>query len=105
MRNINIKKEFPTDHITRAAGERLRELILEADANGESVTIDFSGVTIASTSFLDEGLAKLADLGWSAEKVAKQVSLKNLNPLDKRVLLKVSGDRWPKGKNPHWSAI
>jgi hypothetical protein len=48
--------------------------------------IDFEGLKIASTSFFDEGFAKLADEGWTSEKLASLVTLKNIYPRDKEIL-------------------
>ncbi|HLG20069.1 MAG TPA: STAS-like domain-containing protein [Bdellovibrionota bacterium] len=103
MAVVLIRREFSSDHITRQAGERLRQLILDFANKGESIVIDFSGVTIASTSFLDEGLAKLADDGWSAEIVNQKITLKNIHARDRDLLRQLSLDRWKEqGDIPRW---
>ena len=51
MRKIVIKDEFSEDNITREAGEKLRNVILDATKECRSLQIDFSGTVIASTSF------------------------------------------------------
>lgn len=89
MTRIDIKKEFAQDWISREAGERLRHLILQATKEGKTVEIDFSGLIIASTSFLDEGLAKLIEEGWSTEEITSRVHCKNLHPRDREVLNKL----------------
>lgn len=86
MKRIVLKKEFRDDHITRAAGERLRHAILAVTNAGDKIEIDFDGLKIASTSFLDEGFAKLADEGWTSDKLASFVTLKNIYPRDKEIL-------------------
>ena len=86
MKTINIKGQFADDWITRQAGERLRNLIVETTKSDTSVEIDFSGVTVASTSFFDEGFAKLAESGWTAEKMKSLVKLKNINKRDREIL-------------------
>lgn len=86
MISINIKKEFAKDFLSRVAGERLRGMIFEATKSGQPVEIDFDGLVIASTSFFDEGFAKLTELGWSLKKLNQFVQLKNIHPKDKEIL-------------------
>lgn len=93
MKKILIKKQFANDYITRDAGEKLRIIIEEAFAKGEKIELDFAGLTIASTSFFDEGIAKLALSGWDQEKFKKNVGIKNLNPRDENVLKKMCSYR------------
>lgn len=93
MKKINIKKEFAGDYITREAGERLRQAIVQAFAAGLKTELDFSGIIIASTSFFDEGLAKLALHGWEQKQFEENVIIKNLNPRDRKVLEKMCAYR------------
>lgn len=86
MKLIVIKEKFAQDYISREAGERLRLMILEADDAQEQIEIDFEGVTIASTSFFDEGVAKLALEGWTQEKFKERVLMKKMNPRDLGVM-------------------
>lgn len=86
MISIHIKKEFPDDFLSRRAGERLRNMILKATKGSNKIEIDFTGLIIASTSFLDEGFAKLAEMNWSKEKLNSLLILKNINPKDKSIL-------------------
>ncbi|OGQ44974.1 MAG: hypothetical protein A3H42_03460 [Deltaproteobacteria bacterium RIFCSPLOWO2_02_FULL_46_8] len=93
MTYVNIRKDFSGDYVTRAAGEDLRKIILEADSKNRKIEIDFSGITIASTSFFDEGFAKLADSGWTMEKLKTQIILKEINPRDRMILLEMCNNR------------
>ncbi|MBF0104488.1 MAG: STAS-like domain-containing protein [Deltaproteobacteria bacterium] len=93
MRTIIIKNEFGADHITRVAGERLRNMILKAAVENEKVKVDFSGVIIASTSFFDEGFAKLALHGWTKEKYLSDVLIENLDKRDQKVLSEMCRNR------------
>ncbi|HCU23531.1 MAG TPA: hypothetical protein DF383_00825 [Deltaproteobacteria bacterium] len=93
MLKINIKKEFREDYLSRAAGEKLRSKILEARQRGERVELDFSGVTIASVSFFDEGIAKLAEQGWTKKKFEESVHLKDLQARDKILLQEICENR------------
>lgn len=89
MKRINIKRAFQEDYISRIAGEKLRRLIIESFQNQEPLALDFSGVVIASTSFFDEGIAKLALEGWDGQRLRKWVQMEGLNPRDQKVLKKV----------------
>lgn len=89
MKKIRIKKDFKDDYITRAAGERVRFFIEETAAQNDKIEIDFTGTVIASTSFFDEGFAKLALIGWDKKKLTRHVILKNLNPRDAQVMEKM----------------
>lgn len=103
MNRIDIPSTFPEDRVSRTSGERLRSLIIESASKGP-VTIDFQGVRIASTSFLDEGIAKLADEGWSFEKARKEVLLKGIDSFDLQILNQLAADRWKK-KGMRFEAI
>lgn len=83
---ICLKEAFKEDYISRAAGERLRNSIIAAEQKGESITLDFTGLVIASTSFFDEGFAKLVKLGWNQDKLFQVAQLKNIHPKDKILL-------------------
>ena len=86
MKRIDIRKEFPDDRMSREAGERLRYMILDALDTDDRVEVDFGGLIIASTSFLDEGLAKLADQGWTSKEFHSTIVFKNLHPRDQEVM-------------------
>lgn len=83
---VSIKKEFSDDYISRTAGERLREMILAAAKKSEVIEIDFSEITIASTSFFDEAFGKLAQEGWDQQKFNSSVKLKNIKSRDEDLL-------------------
>lgn len=86
MMTIDIKKEFMGDWISRVAGERLRKMIIEATQKNKTVEIDFSNKMIASTSFFDEGIAKLVDEGWTRKDLDARVHFKNFHARDKMIL-------------------
>lgn len=86
MRSIRIKDCFKNDWISREAGERLRRMIIESTTHGEVVEIDFQDTIIASTSFFDEGFAKLTESGWTKSKLHSLVRLKNCHEKDKSLL-------------------
>ncbi len=86
MKTIHLKKEFADDWVSRRAGERMRNLILEATKGGTAVDIDCAGMLIASTSFFDEGIAKLLLEGWTPKDIASRVRFIQLSPLDKKLM-------------------
>ncbi len=93
MKTINIKKLFSDDYISRVAGEKLRHLIVGSFQNREPVCLDFSGVVVASTSFFDEGIAKLVLEGWDGDRFKKWVHFEGMNPRDQKVMAKVCAFR------------
>lgn len=86
MKKINIKSEFSQDYISREAGEKLRTIILENVKTGAPLTLDFSGLLVASTSFFDEGFAKLTSEGWDQKKLFQTITFEGLHPKDKMIL-------------------
>lgn len=89
MKKISIKEMFKNDSISRAAGEKLRNCILNADSQNEQLCLDFTGVIVASTSFFDEGIAKLVLEGWDDQRLAKSVRFEGMVPRDREVMKKV----------------
>ena len=89
MKRVAIHKEFSNDYITRVAGERLREMILQAHRAKETIELDFTGVVIGSASFFDEGIAKLVEEDggdWTRTRFKERVAFKGLYAKDREVL-------------------
>ena len=82
---IGIKNEYAKDFITREAGERLRNQISDQINNGEEVVLDFKGLVVASTSFFDEGIAKL-ETENSIKNAVQKLRFLNLHPRDQELL-------------------
>ena len=89
MKQVLLKQEYSQDYVTRVSGERLRNAILDSYKIGEPIEIDFSGLKIASTSFFDESIGKLAEEGWNEKTLIQFVKLKNIHRLDLKVLIQV----------------
>jgi len=86
MKNLMIIPEiFKSDFVSREAGERLRILLSESITSKRHTEVDFAHQVIASTSFLDEGLAKLY-LDFSDTEISAYVSLLNMNTFDADLL-------------------
>lgn len=94
MNSIHIPTEFADDRVTRAAGERLRRLIMSRADDSRPLEIDFDELVIASTSFFDEGFAKLAQEGWTRAHFESRLVLTAMNKFDRRVLERVLGERF-----------
>ena len=88
--NIIIKEKFKKDYISREAGEQLRKEILSAIENKENIILDFEDLIIASTSFFDEGIAKLVEENVAPERFNEYVTIKGLNRNDQKVLDRVT---------------
>lgn len=86
MNKIPIKDQFKDDYITRAAGERLRTMIVQAQQSQQQIEIDFSGIKIGSTSFFDEGIAKLKEAGWTIKQFEAAVRISGIAKSDRRIL-------------------
>ena len=90
---ILMKKTFSADYISRMAGEKLRKMIIESIKKNESLILDFEDLIIASTSFFDEGIAKLFEENIDPLDFHKYIKLENLNKNDFKVLKQVSDYR------------
>lgn len=78
---IMIKETFHPDHVTREAGEKLRKMIVSAFQKNEAIELDFLDCVIASTSFFDEGIAKLA---LESDQMVEKIKLLKMNHLHRR---------------------
>jgi hypothetical protein len=87
---ITIREEFKKDYISREAGEELRKKIISAIENQEMLVLDFSELVVASTSFFDEGIAKLVEDKINPDQFKEFVTIKDLNRNDQKVLDQVT---------------
>ena len=87
---IIIKDEFKKDYISREAGEVLRKQIISAIKNKENIILDFQDIVIASTSFFDESIAKLAEEKIETDTFKEFVTIKDINKNDQKVLDRVT---------------
>lgn len=76
---IDLASFSAEEKMTRVGGEKLRKMILSLPL---PVTLKFGSKPIASVSFLDEGLAKLIQEGWTKEKISTEIQLQNIHPRD-----------------------
>lgn len=83
---ISIPEVFKQDYVTREAGERLRLMIYGYVTKEKSIELDFADKMIASTSFFDEGIAKLPPNGITPKQIQQYVSILNLHRRDRELL-------------------
>jgi hypothetical protein len=91
--NIVIRDVFKDDYISRQAGEKLRFMIIDSIKKKNKLILDFSELIVASTSFFDEGFAKLCDEKIDVQEFMDYIVLKDLNKNDFKVLKQVSDYR------------
>lgn len=82
---INITEVCGEDRISREAGANLRNLILDKWDEFNRIVIDFDNLLVASASFLDEAVAKLA-FEFNEEDIKKKIKLENIEPFDKALV-------------------
>ena len=96
---IRMKEEFKNDWITREAGERLRKRLVRILSEKRPVVLDFEGLVVASTSFFDEGFAKLSEEKVAPEDFEALITLAHLHPRDRELLVSLCKRRgFPIGK-------
>lgn len=86
MKTIKVKEIAPYDFIgSRFAGEKIRKVMDEAFQNGETVTLDFSGVECINQSFGDEILG-IFTRAFGVNFIKERVKLENANEKVKGIL-------------------
>jgi hypothetical protein len=85
MARIHIATDYESKRVTRSDGAELRAAIEKHWSDAEPVVLDFTGVRIASVSFFDESLGRLALL-HPVEELTTRVKVENIDPADRRLL-------------------
>jgi predicted transcriptional regulator len=86
MKKIKVQDKFKDDFVSRAAGERLRLMILDVLKKTGEVEVDFQNTHIASLSFLHEAIAKLEEAGISKADIRKKVRIVNISRFDEEII-------------------
>jgi hypothetical protein len=103
---IDIKKIAGSDTVSREHGRRIRKVIELYFKSKDRIVIDFSNLSIASPSFIDEAFAKLL-LKYSIDEVKQRLAFINMSDFDRALLndliiarLRERGllEKTPKGK-------
>ena len=92
MPTLNIPEYCGHGRVTRADGARVRAFIEQRWGCGEPIVLDFSGVRIASVSFLDEALGLLART-HPVEELARRVRAVNMDKSDRALLNRIVQSR------------
>ena len=96
---IDIRRVCGEDTISREAGKRIRNLILD-NWSTKSVAIDFKNKLIGSVSFFDEALALLIKKGnKKLDEIIKKIRLVNLRKEDKDLVNYVFASRVKEAEN------
>lgn len=82
---IDIKKMAGTDTVSREHGRKIRKRIELFLKIKDRITIDFSNLSIASPSFIDEAFAKLL-LKYSLEELKEKLLFINMTDFDRALL-------------------
>jgi hypothetical protein len=83
--HITVMEICGPSRIYRSDGVKLREAIEQRWSDAEPLEVDFENVTVASISFLDEGIAILA-LEHPLDVLKRRLKLLNLRDADRRLL-------------------
>jgi hypothetical protein len=88
MAKIRIAEFCKGSHVTRGDGAHLRKAIEEHWDDAEPLSLDFSGVRIASVSFFDESLGLLAKKR-PVDEIRKRVRVENIDEGDRALLNRI----------------
>jgi hypothetical protein len=83
--HIDIKKMAGTDTVSREHGRKIRKIIEPLLKIKDKITIDFSNLSIASPSFIDEAFAKLM-LKYPLDGIKTKLSFVNMTDFDRALL-------------------
>ncbi len=82
---IDIIKMAGTDTVSREHGRKIRKMIEPLLKTEHNIRVDFSNLSIASPSFIDEAFAKLL-LKHSLDDVRDKLSFVNMTEFDRALL-------------------
>ncbi len=83
--HLEIKKIAGTDTVSREHGRKIRKFIEQLLKVKDRITVDFSNLSIASPSFIDEAFAKLL-LKYSLEDLKERLLFTNITEFDRALL-------------------
>lgn len=89
---LDIKKVAGTDTVSREHGRKIRKMIEPLLKTKYKIRIDFSNLSIASPSFIDEAFAKLL-LKYLLDEIKDKLSFVNMTEFDRALLNDLVGAR------------
>ncbi len=85
MVRLQVKEICPSSRVFRDDGQVLRDAIEAAWSDEAPVEVDFDGETIASVSFLDQGIATLF-VDHAADDIGRRLTIVGLTEPDSRLV-------------------
>jgi hypothetical protein len=82
---LDIRKRAGANTVSREHGEIIRKIIEQSLEIKDKITIDFSNLSMASPSFIDEAFAKLF-LTYSFENLKQRLLFVNMTEFDRALL-------------------
>lgn len=82
---IDIKRMAGTDTVSREHGRKIRKIIEQLLKVKDKLTVDFSSLSIASPSFIDEAFAKLM-LKYPLDEIRPKLLFVNMTEFDRALL-------------------
>lgn len=82
---IDIKRMAGTDTVSREHGRKIRKIIEQLLKVKDKLTVDFSSLSIASPSFIDEAFAKLM-LKYPLDEIRQKLLFVNMTEFDRALL-------------------
>lgn len=82
---LDIKRMAHTDTVSREHGRKIRKIIEPLLKVKDRIIIDFSNLSIASPSFIDEAFAKLM-LKYPLDDIRTKLSFVNMTEFDRALL-------------------
>ena len=82
---LDIKKVAGTDTVSREHGRKIRKILESLLKVQDKIAIDFSNLSIASPSFIDEAFAKLL-LRYPLDEIRDKLSFANITEFDRALL-------------------
>ncbi|MFZ3122867.1 MAG: STAS-like domain-containing protein [Thermodesulfovibrionales bacterium] len=83
--HIDIKRMACTDTVSREHGRKMRKIIEPLLKVEDRIIVDFSNLSIASPSFIDEAFAKLM-LKYPLDDIRTKLSFINMTEFDRALL-------------------
>ena len=92
MPTLRVRDVCPASRLFRPDGARLRQAIETTWSDAEPIQVDFEGETIASLSFLDEGIATLF-VDHDAEVIRRRLQVVGMTDPDRKELNRLVAKR------------
>lgn len=82
---INVNETCGKNKVTRGDGEVIRNLIIAYWDQSAKIRLDFGNILVASVSFLDEAIGKLA-MTYTRQELASKIGFLNIQEFDRALV-------------------